>query len=92
MKTEVSGQVKSILWDHENRSSRYWTCPQCETENDICSAECLVCGHRYDVVPITHVPPTQPKPKTPRGIDKALKIIAIAALSVVGMAVLILLL
>ena len=46
MKTELSGQVKSILWDHENRSSRYWTCPQCETENDTYSVECLVCGYR----------------------------------------------
>lgn len=99
MKTELSGQVKSILWDHENRSSRYWTCPQCETENDTYSVECLVCGYRHDVPPVIPdlpVPPTPPtppvKPPKTRGVDKALKIIAIAALAVVGVAVLILLL
>lgn len=96
MKTELSGQVKSILWDHENRSSRYWTCPQCETENDTYSVECLVCGYRHDVVPVVQDPPTPPvppaKPPKTRGVDKALKIIAIAALAVVGVAVLILLL
>lgn len=102
MKTELSGQVKSILWDHENRSSRYWTCPRCETENDTYSMECLICGYRHDVVPIIQVPPVPPvpptpptppvKPQKPRGSDKALKIIAIAALAVVGVAVLILLL
>ena len=93
MKTELSGQVKSILWDHENRSSRYWTCPQCETENDTYSTACLVCGYRHDVVQVPPLPPDPPMPpKKPRGVDKALKIIAIAALAVVGVAVLILLL
>lgn len=87
MKVGTSRQVKSILWNEEVRFDRYWICPQCETENDAGSAECIVCGCGRNAIPAA-----KSGNDVKRKLGKVLKIAAIAVGAVVGLAILILLL
>lgn len=48
--SRVNGmEISTILPPFDGRKTDVWLCPRCETENDLASRVCLICGWRQGV-------------------------------------------